>query len=248
MRIFFIFFILLYPYYLHSKVINLQYEIDWKSIHLADVFWNISFDDYNYEIEFIIESYGFTDKIYDYRSHTIVHGYIEDNHLRPISYKSKTKSSKQDVYSNIDFDKNGIIINFDISKNINNDQLLMQNKLIDNYLYYTDPISQLTQYILFMNNSNRKIIDGLNIYEISSNYLHSVYFEKNNPTVYNGESNILELTFPLFFGLHKIDKKNNLKKIQMYFADINNTIIPMQYDIYSKKFNAKLFLKNYQIK
>ena len=49
MRIFFILIATLYPYYLHSKVINLHYEIDWNSIHLADIFWSISIDKDEYE-------------------------------------------------------------------------------------------------------------------------------------------------------------------------------------------------------
>ena len=215
---------------------------------MADIFWNISFDDYRYDIELIIESYGFTDKIYNYKSSTQVNGLIEGNYLRPTSYKSKTKSSNQDVYSNIDFDKMGIITNLSISKEISDEQRLMQNQLINQYLYFTDPISQLSQYILFKTNSDRSIIDGLNIYSLISKDLPSINFEENNPTIYNNEVNILQLTFPFFLGLHKTDKKNNLKEIKMYYADLENTLIPVQYDIKAKKFNAKLYLKNYEIR
>ena len=49
MRIFFILIATLYPYYLHSKDINLQYEIDWNSIHLADIFWSISINKNEYD-------------------------------------------------------------------------------------------------------------------------------------------------------------------------------------------------------
>tara|TARA_B100000965_G_scaffold377421_1_gene371464 strand:- start:1034 stop:1789 length:756 start_codon:yes stop_codon:yes gene_type:complete len=247
MRIFFIIIILLYPYYIHSKVINLQYEIDWKSVHLADVYWNIHLDENKYEIEFLIQSYGLTDKIYNYKSTTLVNGIIENQQLKPLIYRSKTKSSNQDVYYNINFDKKGQIIDFDISKQISDEQLLMQNEFIKKYLFFTDPISQLTQYFLFNKNSDRLIIDGLNIYELISSKLPDVKFEENNPTIFSGHVNSLKLDFPFFQGLHKLEKKNNLNEIIMFYVNIQNTNIPIQYDIFSKKFNAKLFLKNYEI-
>ena len=247
MRIFIILITLLYPYYLQSKVINLQYEINWKSIHLADIFWKISFNNNEYDIDFFIKSYGITDKIYNYESFTNINGMIEDNNLNPISYRSKTKSSNQDVYSNIDFRKNGSILNIDISKNVDESQIILQNELIKEYIHFTDPISQLSQYILFKSDSNRMIIDGLNIYELVSKETSPLVFKENNPTIYNGEVDILNLTFPFFKGLHKIDKKNNLKEIVMYYTNIKNVNIPIQYDIFSKKFNANLYLKKYEI-
>ena len=33
----------------------------------------------------------------------------------------------------------------------------------------------------------------------------------------------------------------------MYYADIQDTNIPIQFDIFSKKFNAKLYLKDFEI-
>ena len=104
-RIFLIIFLIIYPYYLNSKVINLKYEIDWKSIHLADLFWKIKIEDNLYEIDFTIKSYGVTDKIYGYESITKVSGEIKDDSFNPIIYKSKTKSSKQDRFENIIFNK-----------------------------------------------------------------------------------------------------------------------------------------------
>ena len=222
MRIFFILIATLYPYYLYSKVINLHYEIDWNSIHLADIFWNITIDRNEYEIDLLIKSYGLTDKIYNYESLTSVNGYIQDNHFRPLNYKSKTKSSNQDVYSNIEFDSDGKITSFDISKQINIDQVQMQKKILDKYLYFTDPISQISQYFIYKTNSDRVIVDGLNIYELISEELASTSLKENNQTAYTGEVDIIKLTFPFFQGLHKSEKKNNLKEIKMYNADIQN--------------------------
>tara|TARA_B100001059_G_scaffold20043_1_gene16298 strand:- start:4148 stop:4897 length:750 start_codon:yes stop_codon:yes gene_type:complete len=247
MRIFFILIATLYPYYLYSKVINLHYEIDWNSIHLADIFWDITIDSNEYEIDFLIKSYGLTDKIYKYESLTSVNGYIQDKHLRPLNYSSKTKSSNQDVYSNIEFDNYGKITSFDISKNINEDQVQMQKEILEKYLYFTDPISQISQYFLNQSNSDRVILDGLNIYKLISEELPSTMLKESNPTVYTGEVNILKITFPFFKGLHKMNKKNNLKEIKMYNINIQKTNIPAKYDIISKKFNAKLYLKNFEI-
>ena len=116
MRIFFIFLTLIYSKSLFSKEINLQFEIDWKSVHLADIEWDISLNKDNYSIDFVIQSYGMTDKIFKYKSVTNIEGLIENNQLHPLTYKSKTKSTKQDIYANLSFSPEGQILEFDIYK------------------------------------------------------------------------------------------------------------------------------------
>ncbi len=164
-----------------------------------------------------------------------------------MSYKSKTKSTRQDVYTNILFNENGTINKFDISKDVSEDQIELQNQLLDKFLFFTDPVSQLTQYLLYNNNSDRLIIDGLNIYKLTKGDINSQVLNDNNPTIYSGQAEKLVLTFPLFEGLHKINKKNNLKEIHMIFTDLGDLLLPVQYNIFSKKFNAKLYLKKYGI-
>jgi hypothetical protein len=247
MRIFFIVFTLIYSNSLFSKSINLNFEIEWKSIHLADVEWNIVLSDYNYTIDFIIQSYGMTDKIFKYKSTTNIEGVIENNQLRPLIYKSKTKSSRQDVFTNISFNSKGQIQEFEISKQLDNLQIFQQDNMINEYQYFSDPISQLTQYFLFENDSDRMIIDGLNIYSLKSQKLKDEIFENNNPSLYEGTTKSMNLVFPFFQGLHKENKKNNLEEIKMYYIEIDDLFIPIQYDIKSKKFGAKLYLKSYQI-
>ena len=247
MRIFFIVFTLIYSNSLFSKSINLNFEIEWKSIHLADVEWNIVLSDYNYTIDFIIQSYGMTDKIFKYKSTTNIEGVIENNQLRPLIYKSKTKSSRQDVFTNISFNSKGQIQEFEISKQLDNLQIFQQDNMINEYQYFSDPISQLTQYFLFENDSDRMIIDGLNIYSLKSQKLKDEIFENNNPSLYEGNAKSMNLVFPFFQGLHKENKKNNLEEIKMYYIEIDDLFIPIQYDIKSKKFGAKLYLKSYQI-
>lgn len=247
MRIFFIFLSLLYSNYLFSKEINLHYEIDWKSAHLADLYWDISINEDYYEIQFLIKSYGITDKIFNYISSTTVKGYIDQDQLLPISYKSKTKSSRQDVYVNMFFQNDGAINNLDISKELSDDQILLQNSLIDDFQSYKDSISQLTQYMLYGSDSDRMIIDGLNIYNLSKKDLSSIDFKSDKSDVYEGSVSRMSLIFPFFKGLHKKDKVNNLKEIHMLYTNIDNFFLPIQYDIFSKKFKAKLYLKNYKI-
>ena len=247
MRIFFIVFTLIYSNSLFSKSINLNFEIEWKSIHLADVEWNIVLSDYNYTIDFIIQSYGMTDKIFKYKSTTNIEGVIENNQLRPLIYKSKTKSSRQDVFTNIFFNSKGQIQEFELSKQLDNLQIFQQDNMINEYQYFSDPISQLTQYFLFENDSDRMIIDGLNIYSLKSQKLKDEIFENNNPSLYEGTAKSMNLVFPFFQGLHKENKKNNLEEIKMYYIEIDDLFIPIQYDIKSKKFGAKLYLKSYQI-
>ena len=211
------------------------------------MFWDISIDQNQYKIKYFIKSYGITDQIFNYESLTLVKGYLDNDHLRPKSYKSKTKSTRQDVYTNILFNENGTINKFDISKDVSEDQIETQDRLLNKFLYFTDPVSQLTQYLLYNNNSDRLIIDGLNIYKLTKSEISSSVLKDNNPTIYNGQAKKLILTFPMFEGLHKIDKKNNLHEIHMTFKDLGDFFLPVQYDILSKKFNAKLYLKKYDI-
>ena len=188
-----------------------------------------------------------TDKIFKYKSTTNIEGVIENNQLRPLIYKSKTKSSRQDVFTNISFNSKGQIQEFEISKQLDNLQIFQQDNMINEYQYFSDPISQLTQYFLFENDSDRMIIDGLNIYSLKSQKLKDETFENNNPSLYEGTTKSMNLVFPFFQGLHKENKKNNLEEIKMYYIEIDDLFIPIQYDIKSKKFGAKLYLKSYQI-
>ena len=188
-----------------------------------------------------------TDKIFKYKSTTNIEGVIENNQLRPLIYKSKTKSSRQDVFTNISFNSKGQIQEFEISKQLDNLQIFQQDNMINEYQYFSDPISQLTQYFLFENDSDRMIIDGLNIYSLKSQKLKDEIFENNNPSLYEGTAKYMNLVFPFFQGLHKENKKNNLEEIKMYYIEIDDLFIPIQYDIKSKKFGAKLYLKSYQI-
>jgi len=233
---------------LFSKEINLKFEIDWKSVHLADIEWNILLNKDDYSIDFVIQSYGMTDKIFKYKSITNIEGLIENNQLHPLSYKSKTKSTKQDVYTNLNFSPEGQILDFDISKELNDEQISMQNQFINQYQYFTDPISQLVQYFLFQTDSNRMIVDGLNIYSLQYQNLSDEVFEDNNPTVHTGITQTMNIVFPFFQGLHKLDKKNNLEEIKMNYIEVDDIKFPVQYAIKSKKFSAKLYLKSYKIK
>ena len=211
------------------------------------MFWDISIEDNRYDIKYLIKSYGITDQIFNYESLTFVKGYIDDNQLRPVSYKSKTKSTRQDVYTNILFNKDGTIKDFDISKEISKDQLDLQNKILEKFLNFTDPVSQLSQYFLYNTNSDRLIIDGLNIYQLKKDDISSATLRNDNSDIQDDQVKKLILSFPFFKGIYKIDKKNNLYEIHMTYKELNNLLLPIEYDIFSKKFNAKLFLKNYEL-
>ena len=197
-----------------SKEINLQFEIDWKSVHLADLEWDISLNKDNYSIDFVIQSYGMTDKIFKYKSVTNIEGLIDNNQLHPLTYKSKTKSTKQEVYANLNFSPDGQILDFDVSKELNDEQITMQDQFINQYQYFTDPISQLVQYFLFQTDSNRMIVDGLNIYSLKYRNLNNEIFEDNNPTVHTGITQTMSIVFPFFQGLHKLERKTIFKKLK----------------------------------
>ena len=238
---------LLYPYSLISKNIYLEYEIDWKSIHLADLIWDIEINDNTYSLIATIKSYGVSDTIYNYRSVTKINGNIEGNQLRPLSYDSFSKSRSQDRYVTMSFNANGELVTFEVSKEFSPEEIEFQNGLIANYKYFTDPITQLVQYFLFESNTDRMIIDGLNIYKLNSKILPNVIFKENNPTIYVGNANSQEIFFEFFQGLQKKDKKNNMKKILVDYFTEENINIPVKFTLESKKFNANLYLKNYSI-
>ncbi len=188
-----------------------------------------------------------TDKIYEYESVTKVSGEVKDDSFNPIIYKSKTKSSKQDRYENIIFDENGTIFNIEISKELSSDQINLRNTLIKDYQFFTDPISQLVQYFIFQTDSKRLIIDGLNIYELSSNKKNTEYLKSNNPSIHKGNAEVIDIVFPFFKGLYKENKKNNLKVITVYSFEKEKIKIPARFIINSKKFKANLYLKEYEI-
>ncbi len=188
-----------------------------------------------------------TDKIYEYESVTKVSGEVKDDSFNPIIYKSKTKSSKQDRYENIIFDENGTISNIEISKELSSDQINLQNTLIKDYQFFTDPISQLVQYFIFQTDSKRLIIDGINIYELSSNKKNTEYLKSNNPSIHKGNAEVIDIVFPFFKGLYKENKKNNLKVITVYSFEKEKIKIPARFIINSKKFKANLYLKEYEI-
>ncbi len=188
-----------------------------------------------------------TDKIYGYESITKVSGEVKDNSFNPIIYKSKTKSSRQDRFENILFNKNGTISNIEISKDLSSDQINLQNTIINNYRFFTDPISQLVQYFVFQTDSERIIIDGINIYEISSNTKNIENLKSNNPSIYKGNTEVIDLVFPFFKGLYKENKKNNLEVIRIYSFEKEKIKIPAKFKIKSKKFIANLHLKEYEI-
>ncbi len=188
-----------------------------------------------------------TDKIYEYESVTKVSGEVKDDSFNPIIYKSKTKSSKQDRYENIIFDENGTISNIEISKELSSDQINLQNTLIKDYQFFTDPISQLVQYFIFQTDSKKLIIDGINIYELSSNKKNTEYLKSNNPSIHKGNAEVIDIVFPFFKGLYKENKKNNLKVITVYSFEKEKIKIPARFIINSKKFKANLYLKEYEI-
>ena len=188
-----------------------------------------------------------TDKIYGYESITKVSGEVNDNSFNPIIYKSKTKSSRQDRFENITYNKNGTILNIEISKELSSDQINLQNTLINDYQFFTDPISQLVQYFIYQKDSERLIIDGINIYELSSNKKNTENFKSNNPSIYKGNAEVIDLAFPFFKGLYKENKKNNLEVITVYSFEKEKIKIPAKFKINSKKFKANLYLKKYEI-
>ncbi len=188
-----------------------------------------------------------TDKIYEYESVTKVSGEIKNDSFNPIIYKSKTKSSKQDRFENIIFDMNGRITNIEISKELSSDQINLQNTLIKDYQFFTDPISQLVQYFIYQTDSERLIIDGINIYELLSNKKNAEYLKSNNPSIHTGNAEVIDLVFPFFKGLYKENKKNNLKVITVYSFEKEKIKIPARFIINSKKFKANLYLKEYEI-
>ena len=92
----------------------------------------------------------------------------------------------------------------------------MQNNLINDYQFFTDPISQLVQYFIFQTDSKRLIIDGINIYQLSSITKNTENLKSNNPSIYKGNVEVIDLLFP-FLKVFIKRIKNNLEVITVYF-------------------------------
>ena len=230
-----------------SKNIYLEYEIDWKSIHLADLIWDIYVNDETYDLTVTINSYGINDKIYKYRSVTKINGIIDGNQLRPLSYDSFSKSRSQNRHVSLKFNESGEVSSIDLSKEFSKVEVELQNATLTKYQYFTDPITQLVQYFLFESNTDRMIIDGFNIYKLNSKSLADIIIEQNNPTIFIGKAKSKEIFFEFFQGLQKKDKKNNMKKILVNYFTKDEINIPIEFKLESKKFNANLYLKKYSI-
>ena len=108
-------------------------------------------------------------------------------------------------------------------------------------------LSQMLVEKLKIIDSKRLIIDGINIYELSSITKNTENLKSNNPSIYEGNAEVIDLVFPFFKGLYKENKKNNLEVITVYSFEKEIIKIPAKFRINSKKFKANLHLKEYEI-
>jgi hypothetical protein len=86
-----------------SKTINSTYAVEWKSIQLGELYWNIALNEDNYSINFNLKSSGLLDALYTYESKSIALGKISRGTLITDIYTSTSKNSKRSWYQNIQF-------------------------------------------------------------------------------------------------------------------------------------------------
>ncbi|MDC0861625.1 DUF3108 domain-containing protein [Alphaproteobacteria bacterium] len=236
------------PYKLFSKNIDLIYEVEWKTVNIASLIWSAKIDNSSYRIDNQIISDGIFSKMYPFELKSSTLGLIEDNLFFPKSFNFFSQTKKKNKNVQIKFNKKGFIEQYKISPPpediyLDNFEILKLNKS------FIDPVSQLFQYFLFQTSSNRTIIDGRRIYDLKAEPIDGKKFNNLESTHFEGETLGLKITFPYYLSLWKSSKEdtNLMEYIQIYYNQFENTNIPIQIVIKTKRVKVFLNLSSYNI-
>ena len=147
-----------------------------------------------------------------------------------------------------DINKNGFVEDYKIlpapeSLYVNNFEDLKLDKS------FIDPISQLFQYFLFQTTLNRTIIDGRRIYDLKSDTIKAKKFDFIESINFQGVTSGLKITFPSYVSLWKDPKDdiNHMEYVNIYYSKFDNTNIPVQIVIKTKRVKVFLNLSSYNI-
>ncbi len=222
--------------------------VEWKTLHIANLNFSAQMDGLNYRIDNQIISEGFFNKIYPFKLKSSTLGVINNNSFLPETFKYVSQSKKKTKKIELIFDKSGFVNRYKISPPpevtyIDNFEILKLGK------FFIDPVSQLFQFFLYQTSANRTIIDGRRIYDLKANSINGRKFDNIESLDFNGETSGLKITFPYYRSLWKDPKEdiNDMEYVKFYYSKFNNTNIPVQIVIKTKKVKVFLNLSSYNI-
>ena len=166
-RILLILVVVLSPYKLFSKNIDLNYDVKWNSLHIANIKLSATINGFDYQIINNVNSSGFFNKMYPYELKSTTEGNIFENNFYPKFFKYSSHTKKKSKNISINFNKNGFVKNYNIIPQPE-DIFINNFDNIKNDKFFIDPVSQLFQYFLYQSSSDRSIIDGRRIYSLKS--------------------------------------------------------------------------------
>ena len=210
--------------------------------------WSAKIDGPNYSIDNQIISNGFFNKMYPFELKSLTLGEIESNSFYPNSFTYISQSKKKTKSIELNFNKNGFVEDYKIlpapeSLYVDNFEALKLDKS------FIDPISQLFQYFLFETTLNRTIIDGRRIYDLKSDTIKAKKFDFIESINFQGVTSGLKITFPSYVSLWKDPKDdiNHMEYVDIYYSKFDNTNIPVQIVIKTKRVKVFLNLSSYNI-
>ena len=247
-RILLILVIVISPYKLFSKNIDLNYDIEWKTLNIAKLIWSANFDDNLYTIKNTILSDGIFSSMYPFELISQTNGTIVDESFSPSHFHYISQSRKKNKSVSIKFDELGLINDYEIIPKPDDFYIDNFNQLKSQKLF-TDPISQLFEYFLHQKNSNKTIIDGRRIYDLHAENIEGKTFDENSSINFQGETLGLKITFPYYLSLWKDSKddKNNIKYVIIYYSAFKNTNIPVQIVLKTNRSKIFMNLSSYNI-
>lgn len=247
-RILLISVIVISPYKLFSKNIDLNYEIEWNTLNIAKLIWSANFDDNRYIIKNSILSDGFFNSLYPFELISQTNGLVVDNSFLPNNFNYISQSRKKNKSVSINFNEIGLIKDYKITPKPDDFYIDIFNQLSSDKPF-TDPISQLFEYFLYQKSSNKTIIDGRRIYDLHAENIDGKIFDKISSINFKGKALGLKITFPYYLSLWKDSKddKNNIKYVIIYYSEFKNTNIPLQIVLKTNRSKIFMNLSSYNI-
>ena len=247
-RILVILYFVISPYKLISKNIDLNFGVYWNGVHLANLEWDSFIDLNHYDIKTKIYAVGLLSKIHPYSLSSKTKGITNNNKLFPSLFEYKTITKKKNSHINFEFNKNGLISNYLVLPKpeeifIDRFEGLTVNKK------FSDPITQLFEFFLYKTHNERMVIDGRRIFTLDAKLIEGKTIPESSTINFFGKTKGLDITFPIYKSLWKDDKhdKSNVSNIIIYYANINDTDVPVQLILKSQNFNIYLNLMDYNI-
>ena len=94
-RILLILVIVISPYKLFSKNIDLNYDVEWKTLNIAKLIWSANLDDNRYTIKNTISSDGIFSSMYPFELTSQTNGSIVDDSFSPSHFHYISQSRKK---------------------------------------------------------------------------------------------------------------------------------------------------------